>query len=312
MKQNKLKKSDSALPVNQQQIDLAELAASGDKAARREVNELAEPIISFQTNRFCRRFCNENKYRYVCTLVESRSNPVRDAILCEWGNASYAWMLDDLTSSGRLTQFSGKNGARLNDYIYYIANSLPFYERWKDWRFGRKVHVPTYIQELFPEANKVFYALRVGENISLIAQKLGRDEQLVEDMCQQVIITLTQKKRLHLLDPPSTVSLTGTQHSQQDEYEADGMQMDIPEYDDMPELIENKQKLAGAWQQLDPVEQYVIEAMVMDDQDAEDVLHALNKMEISIKEGIAASEVNRQQLYYFRRKTLAKLAELMT
>lgn len=311
MTQNNIEKQDVDVPINQQHLNLAKQAANGDSAARYDVNQLAHPIISFQTNRFCRRFCRENKHRYVCTLVESRGIPPRDAILCEWGNASYAWMLDDLTKPGRLIKFSGKNGARLNDYIYYIANSLPFYERWKDWRFGRKVHVPTYIKELFPEAGKIFFALRAGEAIPAIAQKLARDEQQVEDMCQKIIIMLTQKKRLHLLDPPITVSLTDTRNSQQDDWDMNGNQTDIADYDETPELIENKQKLAQAWKQLNPVEQYIIEAMVLDDQDAEDVLHALHKMDVSIKNGVAASDTNRQQLYYFRRKTLARMAELM-
>ena len=48
-----------------------------------------------------------------------------------------------------------------------------------------------------------------------------------------------------------------------------------------------------------------------DDQDAADVFQALQKMDISLKDGVAASDTNRQQLYYFRRKTLAKLAALL-
>jgi len=299
------------LPANQQQLELAKQAASGDRTARREVNSLADPIIRFQTRRFCKRYCNENRYRYICTLIESRATPPRDAVLCEWGNASYAWMLDDLTSPARLKQFSSSNGARLNDYIYYIANSLPFYERWKDWRFGRKVHVPTYIKALFPEAGKIFFALRAGETIAAIAQKLASNEQLVEDMCQQVIISLTQKKRLHLLDPPATVSLTESGGNQQTAHDSYGSQTDIADYDEAPELMENKQKLATAWQQLSPVEQYVIEAMVLEEQDTADVLQTLQKLDISIKPGVAACDTNRQQLYYYRRKTLARLAELM-
>lgn len=302
---------DEALSLSDRHLVLAKQAAKGDKAARAEVNHLAHPIISFQTSRFCKRFCRENRFRYICTLVELVDTPPRDAVFCEWGNASYAWMLDDLTAANRLTQYSGKNGARLNNYFYHIANSLPFYERWKDWRFGRKVHVPTYIQELFPEAKRIFYALRAADTIPVIAQKLCRDEQQVEEMCQKIILVLTQKKRLHLLDPPRTVSLSSANHVDSAENEAQGIQMDIPDFDETPELLENKQKLAAAWQQLTAVEQYVIEAMVLDDQDASDVLHALNTMGVSIKDGVPARETNRQQLYYFRRKTLSKLAKLM-
>ena len=298
--------------ANAEQLELARNAAQADAAARLTVNELAHPIISFQTNRFCKRFCRDNRFRYVCTLNNSITALPRDAILCEWGNASYAWMLDDLTSENRLLQYSGKNGARLKDYFYYIANSLPFYERWKDWRFGRNIHVPTYIKELFPEAGRIFYALRAGDSVPIIAQKLVRSEQDVENMCHMIVSTLTQRHRLHLLDPPVTVSLSGGAPDFDDEQALLQQQTDIPYFDETPELMQSKQKLSQAWQHLNAVEQFVIESMVLDNLDAEDVLSALRKMDISIKQSVAARDTNRQQLYYFRRKTLAKLSELMS
>ncbi|MDH5409335.1 MAG: hypothetical protein OEZ33_08355 [Gammaproteobacteria bacterium] len=297
--------------IDPAQLELAQQAASGDKLAREKVNQLIHPVINFQTGRFCKRFCKENRYKYVCTLSDSWSSPTKDAVFCEWGNASYAWMLDDLSNSKRLLQYSGKNGARLYDYIYYIANSLPFYERWKDWRFGRKVHVPTYIQELSPAAGKVFYAMRSGDQIPLIAQKIMQSIEFTEALCRQIIILLTQKKRLHLLDPPATVSLTQLDPDQDTHPSSGGQQTDVPVFDETPEFGEDKQQLATAWQTLSPAEQYVIEAMVMEEQDANDVLLALKKLNISIKDGVPASETNRQQLYYFRRKTLNKLADLM-
>ena len=308
MNHNKTNQPDQSVPLNEQHLELAKLAAKGDTAARAEVNHLAHPIIGFQTKQFCKRFCRENRFRYICTLTDSAAIPPRDAVLCEWGNASYAWMLDDLTGAGRLLQYAGTNGARLNDYFYHIANSLPFYERWKDWRFGRRVHVPTYIKELFPEAGRIFFALRAGDNVAEIAQKLSRAEAQVEEMCQTVIMVLSQRKKLHLLDVPVTVSLTGDQPDEQDTETA---QCDIPSYDEAPEQLEQRHRLAEAWAGLSPVEQYVIEAMVLDEQDATDVLRALQAMGISIKVGVSPEDTNRQQLYYFRRKTLARLAELL-
>ncbi|WP_455212141.1 hypothetical protein, partial [Kaarinaea lacus] len=62
---------------------------------------------------------------------------------------------------------------------------------------------------------------------------------------------------------------------------------------------------------LTAVEQFVLEAMLIDEQDASDVLSALIKLNISIADGVPAQQTNRQQLYYFRRKALAKLAEMM-
>ena len=47
-------------------------------------------------------------------------------------------------------------------------------------------------------------------------------------------------------------------------------------------------------------------------QDAIDVLAGLRRLNISIVDGVEPERVDRQQLYYFRRKTIAKLKRLMT
>ena len=295
-------------PANQEQLDLAKQAATGDKQAREKVNTLAHPIISFQTNRFCKRFCRDNRFRYVCTLTNSNIRPSRDAILCEWGNASYAWMLDDLTSSGRLRQYSGANGARLKDYFYYIANSLPFYERWKDWRFGRRVQVPSYIQDMGPAAASVFLGLRAHDEIENMAQRLACPVAEIQALCQRILILLTRKRRLHLLNPPSTVSLTETHD---DGSRGEDSQLDVASHDEPAERHEEKQMLRAAWKNLDAVEQFVLEALVIEEQDASQVLQALKSLDVSIKPGVAPADTDRQQLYYFRRKTLLRLSRLM-
>lgn len=301
--------------VNHDHVRLATMAAQGDEHARKTVNALVDNIIAFQTDRFCKRFCRENRYHYVCTLPRPWGSPPKDALLCEWGNASYAWMLDDLTNANRLRQYEGKHGARLSDYIYRIANSLPFYERWKDWRFGRKVHVPTYIQDMNPDAGKVFLALRSGEAIANIAQRLGKSEADTETLCQHIVVCLTKRNRLHLLDPPHTVSLTtlnstlnNTLNQNDDE---NGGEAEVAIFDVDPEQLETNEKLWRVWKELTAVEQFVLEAMLIDEQDANDVLAALIKLDISIVDDVPAPQTNRQQLYYFRRKTLARLAQLM-
>lgn len=291
------------------QLELAAQAAQGHAPARAHINDLVQPIIEFQTSRFCKRFCRENRFRYQCTLPTPIGSPPEEASLCEWGNASYGWMLDDLTSSKRLNKFQGRDGSSLYNYLYQIANSLPFYERWKDWRFDRKTYVPAYIQEIGPAAAKVFLALRTNQSIELIAQSLSESAEAVENICQQIITLLTQKKRLYLLNPPGAVSLT--QDASDPDEQDSSKQMEIASYDEPLDQTEEKELLKHAWQSLSGVEQYVAEAMVIEDQDASDVLEALKMMGVSIKDGVKPEQTNRQQLYYFRRKTLAKLAELI-
>ena len=193
---------------NQNDVALAQAAAGGDAVARKTVSDLADPLIIRQTELFCKRFCYDHRFRYSCTLPHGWAK-VQDAPYCEWGNASYAWMLEDLTSESRLQRFEGADGARLIDYLGVISHSQPFYERWKDWRFGRRVRAPSYIQELGPDSVKLFLWMRDGDDIANMAQRLGKSDAETTAMASQIIIELTQRNRLHLLDPPKTESLTG-------------------------------------------------------------------------------------------------------
>ena len=302
------KSQHNALSVHQQ-LELARAGAAGDKSARQQINTLTQPLIDYHTCRFCKRFCSENQYLYRCTLTPPMGSLRQDATWCEWGNASYGWMLDDLSSEKRLLKYQGTNGASLFDYLYQIANSLPFYERWKDWRFGRRVHVPTYIKSLSPHAAAVFLGLRSGGQIQSIAQKLSLSVDELEPLVHSMICLLTKKNRLHLLNPPSTVSMT--EYADDNEIETPLKQLDIASYDKPIEETEDQQRLSQAWSKLEPVEQFVLEALLIEEQDAEDVLAALITMNLSIKNGIPPEQANRQQLYYFRRKSLEKLATLL-
>lgn len=291
------------------QLELATQAAQDVPAARKRVNEIIAPVINYQTGRFCKRFCRENRYRYQCTLVPPWGSPPQDASLCEWGNASYGWMLNELAGSKRLSNYQGENGSSLYNYLYQVANSLPFYERWKDWRFGRKVHVPTYIQALGPNAAKVFLALRAKQPIRAIASTNSESVVETEQLCQQIISELTRRQRLYLLNPAETISLTAS--TSDDDSDASSSELDIASVDEPIEQIESRQRLQKAWSQLSAVEQFVIEALVIEEQDAQAVLAALTKLDVSIKPGVAAKDTDRQQLYYFRRKTLARIAGLL-
>ncbi len=282
---------------------LAERAAAGDVAARRRVHQLIEPIISYQTTQFCKRFCRNHRYQFRCTLPQPLSGAPADALYCEWGNASLGWMLDYLVGGRRLLRYEGRDGASLYAYLYAVANSLPFYERWKDWRFGRRVRVPEYIRELGDDAPKVFHALQHGDAIPLIAQQTGIDEATCADLAERIVLVLTQRRRLHLLNPPQVGSLShgdGDEEFEQ-EFESPGAG---------PELQVEHLQLAEAWQQLTPEEQYVLEAMLVEERDALEVLECLASLNIAIHPKVAPADTDRQQLYYFRRKALAKLTRL--
>lgn len=288
----------------EQSRDLVSAVIAQEPRARQQLVTLVHPMIDFQTDRYCRRFCQNNQHQTQCTLTPPMRAHGADMPLCEWGNASYGWMLEELTSNKRLEKYAGKEGAGIRGYLFTIVNSLPFYERWKDWRFGRRVHVPTYVQALGDSAHKVFFALRAGDSIPIAAQKSGLSEAETESLARQIIVLLTEKNRLHLLDPPTTLSMT-----QVDSEEDETQEMELAVADTNLEQWQEQGQVRAAWQQLTPIEQFVLEALVIDQQEAADVLHALKVMRVSIKEGVAPDATNRQQLYYFKRKALAKLAE---
>ncbi len=294
---------------NNEDIHLARRAARGETEAQRRVGEIAQPMIHYQTGRFCPRFCHDNRRRYQCTLPDTTIPHNSDRPWCEWGNASYGWMLDDLTRPQRLQHFESRDGASLSAYLFQIANSLPFYERWKDWRLGRRTHVPTYIQDLAPEAAMVFHRLRSGDNIALIAQRLARAEEFIDQLAQDIVVELTRRQRLHLLNPPTEVSLSGLGNT--DDNENDELpQGDLACADLDPAEIDARAKLQQAWKQLTATEQFVLEAMLIEEQDADEVLTALKRLDIALSPRVPAQQTDRQQLYYFRRKAQARLAQL--
>lgn len=292
----------------QQQIELAMAAARGELSARKQLNQTIHPVIDYHSNLFCKRFCDQYRFQYRCSLSKPWGSVSDDAALCEWGNASYGWMLNDLTSARRLQQYQARDGASLFDYLYRIANSLPFYERWKDWRFGRRIHVPVYVVAIDEDAKSIFYALQSGQNLEMIAQNLQLSVSKVEQITRRIVVELTRHQRLYLLDPPKIQSLTKADENEED---ANAHQIDIAISDNDYQQYDEKKRVNEAWQALDAVEQFVLEALVVNEQDAKQVLKALSKLDIVIKKGVEPANTSIQQLYYFKRKALAKLCGLL-
>ncbi|GMR01472.1 MAG: hypothetical protein BMS9Abin19_0862 [Gammaproteobacteria bacterium] len=293
---------------NKENIQLARDAAENDAPARKRVNDLIAPVIHYQTNRFCKRFCKENRSRFKCTLNSPIGSPPSDANLCEWGNGSYAWMLNDLSSANRLKKYQANNNATLFDYCYVIANSLPFYERWKDWRFDRKVYVPSYIQALGKTAVTVFYALRSQQSIEQISQQISQSVDQTKELSREIVKLLTQKNKLFLLNVSQNISLT---QDTDDANAQSSVESETATYDKPIETYEENLLLSKIWKNLSPIEQFIIEALVIEEQDAQIVLNTLKKLNLSFKAGVIAEDLDRQQLYYFRRKTLAKLHSML-
>lgn len=300
-------RENGAHTETQDNLSLAKRAVSGDVVAKETITNLAHPLIQVQTKIFCKRFCHEHYFHAQCTLFPEWTHKASDAPLCDWGNHSYAWMLEDLCSPRHLSRFSGEGGARLTTYFFAVINSLPFYERWKNWRFGRRIRVPSFIKAISPVAEKCFFWLRDGDSPETIAQKAGIAIEKIEEVLERIVKELTTRRKLYLLNKETAISLISNNPDEEEEEET---QEDIPDRSWDPGNEQLRSRVNRGWEQLTPVEQFVLEAMVIEEQDANDVLDALKRTGITLKEGVPPERLDRQQLYYFKRVTLAKLARL--
>jgi len=297
-------------PLTREAVDedllLINKIVAGDAELRKIINARIHPMIMATNQRVCKTYCLHHRYEYKCTIDESWSKNNTDTLYCEWGNASYAWILDDLTNNKRLSTFKGGNGVLIEAYLGTIVSSMPFLERWREWRFGRRIKVPKYIQEIHEYAPKVFFSLLAKDEIPNIAQQLNLAEEQVKKIRDSIIIELTQRGRLHVLDAPEFISLDADyldsdKTSSKVEYE-------VASYDLSIDQREDREKLGKAWQSLTAEEQFVLEAMKIDNQDAKAVLKTLKHFNISIKDGVTPDNTSEQQLYYFMRKSWKKLS----
>ncbi len=285
-----------------------ENAIQGDVNSRKHINSVAHPFIDFQTDSFCRRFCQNNYRQAKCTLSPPQGNypaAKRHNILCDKANASYAWMLDELTNNTRLNKIEAVSEAQLASYFKTIVNSLPFYERWKNWRFERRIHVPDYICDIHESAKQVFHKLQSGDNTALIAQALRMSEIQAQEIAESILIELTKRRRLYLINPVRTTRLRDS--SDTDNSNSDASETEVEDNQYAPERLAYSLQLRAAWKKLDELEQFVIEALVIENQEAQHVLKALETMNISLGKNTSSKENDRQQLYYFKRKSLEKL-----
>ena len=130
---------------------------------------------------------------------------------------------------------------------------------------GRRIHVPTYIQDISPHAASIFYALRSHQELVFISQQLALPLTEINRLSQLIINTLTRRNRLYLLDPPVSQSLNS---GSDEEQVGTADQMDIPYLDEPIEDQLEKDNINSAWKKLDVIEQFVLESLVIDEQDA--------------------------------------------
>lgn len=291
-------------------LQLAQRAAAGEVDARRAVAALIDPIARARAAKYCKRFCGRNRLEYYCTVDSAYGVQRHDAARCEWGSFSYFFFFDALASPRNLRRYEARDGATLSRFLHAVAASLGLWERWKNKRFQRRVHVLKAIAALDPDASRIYFGLLDGDVVPNMAQRLSRSESEVDGLAKAVKRILVQERRLYQMQEGGDVSLSILAGTAGEGDETDGSAWEPPSDDPPMEQVQILERLTAALPQLTWLEQFIIQAMIMESLPAEAVLQALREENVSIKPGQGVEDANINQVYYLRDKTLAKLRRM--
>jgi len=291
------------------QLALAALVTEGNIDARKKINIMLEPVIGYQNRIFCQQFCRQNRFQFKCSVDQSWRNLQADAAECEWGVESHQWMYRELTGNDCLLKFNNRHGDTLLDYLLQIINSLKFYQQWKDWRFSNRNKCPECICQQGPVSVKIFTLLKEKRKLNFITQKLNLSREEVEDKSERIIQLLIKQKQLHLLDQKAIAGLSKDDDKESNEKVKKNCIENKTDIDSAnTEEQDRENYFYDIWLQLGTIEQYVLQALLIENQHAEDILHALTELDIRIKEGVLPEDTNIQHLLDFKDEILEKLS----
>ncbi len=302
-----MESSSNALPQSAPHLLADETASerAGSAAASRvEVNRLANGLVQAKVATFCKKFCFNNRRIHRCTVDPKWGRGESTAPLCDAGNATYLWMLEQLAGEHRIVALEAKGISSLEAYWRKVMGSRPFWERFKDWRFGRRIRVPAYVKALDKDAHKVFWFMCDGDAAPNIAQRVGRPEAEIARLVGQINRELQRRNHAGVPVVPQTESLTRwTEHDESEQAELASEEIEPDEHLWRQHVMEAYGSLT--WQ-----EQFIVDAMVVDGLSAKAVLTALQVQNIQLGEDCDPNQMNVQSVYYFLRKTLAKVQKI--
>ena len=289
---------------------LAQRAAAGDLAARKQVTELVDPLIEDKATFLCKRHCRGNRFRAVCTLDPNWGQSTAGAPLCEWGNASYSQFFGELMRPEVLRRYTARNACSLRDFLRATLHSVGVHERWKDMRFERRVHVPKCVERLGPDARRVFFWMCDHNSIENMAQRLNKNPRELQAIVQSIFDVLIAAGCSYTLQRQQMISLTSAENEEDDgEHGGGHAQMDLPAAAEDYERTELHQRVLAALDQLDDVSRFVLKAKFWEDLPMQDILDILKKESISIRQGVAPQLTTLNQLFYFYYDALSRLKE---
>ena len=283
----------------------------GEAALTREqLRTIAEPMIARRTRELCLEHCQNQRYNFHCTVDAHWGLTAHDAPLCDRANETYDWMFRDLLGGVKPEKFARSSSEGVAHYFSKTVRSEPFYERFKDMRFGGRVRVPAYVKAVHPLAHRVFWLLRKQEPIAQIAQALQQPENTIQNIARGLRALLHEQGSSHLLQPVATLSLDALNEQQDSEWE---IACDLHTQEQDIVRRDEQERARAAYTKLTWQEQFLIDAM-NEGVSAKATLQALAEEGV-ILDGMdidASSDEKKleQRLYYLKRKALARLKEL--
>lgn len=260
-----------------------------------------QEIIEQHIDNMCKKLCFDSCNKFQCTLNKNWGQAPKDAPLCEWGNGTYDWMLGELTNIQTQNLLKQRKIYAVENYFRKIVTSIPFWERYKNWRFQRRIRVPEYIKSIDIDACKVFWLLYDQHPVENIANKLSRAECDTRSLVNRIIKVLHERKKSYLLEKNTEFPLSNfTEGEDQEIWYAEGSCAHKAELELRELVLKEYQRLT--WQ-----EQYILDVMVIDNLSAKAVLKTLQESAISLDDKTSSNDLNIQSIYYFLRKTLIKL-----
>jgi hypothetical protein len=272
----------------------------------RQIFSQLEALINKRATQLCKDFCYHNRYEYTCTVDKNWTLAKEDSALCDWGNASYVWITEDLLKLKSLRELGNESPQSAIKCSSKVLHSQVFKERFKDWRFQRRIRVPDYIKVLDADAKKIYWSLCDNDVPDNIAQQLGRPVSEINIIISQIQKELLKRKKSYLLDNNKVSSLDAAGA----EVSAENLTSLIVQQGQSVEGAQLTEAVMQAYAKLDWKEQYIIDAMVIGGLKAASVLEALQSMNVSLDNKTPATELTDQKIYYFLRKTILKLKNL--
>ena len=273
-----------------------------------DIRATVEPIIARTTRTLCKQHCRGERFRLKCTVDASWSRAPQDASLCDRGNEAYEWMLRDLLGGAKLDKFLHSDREGVVKYFTKTVNSQPFYERFKDMRFGERVRIPADIKAIHPLARRVFWMLRKQETVPYIAQALEQPESLARIWINAIYAKLREHHSLHLLQSHAELPLDILEENA----EAGSAAATVENIHDDLERRQEQARAHAAYAKLSWQEQFLVDTLT-ENLGAKAVLEALAQEGV-ILEGVNDAPMDEkcaeQRLYYLRRKALVRLKNL--